>query len=104
MSNEARALLIRECRNLLLDTLRAVYPGSLTGRSLYRIILGSFPEYSETYALRDLYYLEEKGYIIRKGELGRVDPATEWKKATWSLTAKGNEKANDLINDPALEV
>ena len=104
MDDEARALEIRECRNLLLDTLRAVYPGSLSGETLYRIMLGSFPEYTRSYCVKDLYYLEQKGYVHRKGLTGKLDRSVAWCSAKWSLTASGNEVANKLINDPALEV
>jgi len=104
MSDDVRVLLIRECRNLLLDTLRAVYPGNLSGEKLYRILLGSFPEYTRIFAVKDLYYLEQKGYVQRRGLTGKVDRATDWRSARWSLTAAGNEVANDLIEDPALEV
>lgn len=105
MSDE-RARVIREQRNALLSNLGNVWPRSLEGESLFRIMLGWYPEYSRTFCFRDLYYLEEKKYVVRKGADGRVDEKrlTDWKAARWCLTAAGNEVANRLIDDPALEV
>jgi len=105
MSDE-RARLIREQRNSLLSNLQTIYPGSLAGEDMFRVMLGWFPDYTRTFCFRDLYYLEEKGYVVRKGPDGRIDAKkrTDWKEARWTLTAAGNEVANNLIDDPALEV
>jgi len=102
---EERKLMICEQRNTLLSNLLTIYPGSLAGDKLFRVLLGSFPDYSRLNCFKDLSYLEQKGYCIRKHPLtGKPAPGCEWKEAKWSLTAQGNEVANKLIDDPALEV
>lgn len=105
MGEIERAFIIRENRNALLSSLLATFPGSISGETLFRSMLGAFPAYTRTFAVRDLYYLEGKGYVVRKHPLtGRKDPECEWKEARWVLTPAGNEVANKLIHDPALEV
>lgn len=105
MSDEARKFLIRGQRNCILSNLCVIYPGSIAGEQLYMVMIGSFPEYNRLNCVKDLTYLEQKGYVLRKHPLtGKAAPGCEWKEAMWCLTARGNEVANDLVDDPALEV
>lgn len=106
MDDQARAFVIRENRNALLSSLLATYPGSIAGETLFRAMLGAFPSYTRTFCVRDLYYLEGKGYVSRKHPLtGRpCGIEVDWKEARWVLTSAGNEVANRLVHDPALEV
>ena len=103
MSTE-RAFIICQQRNSLLSSLCIVSPGSVRGEDLFLSMLRAFPDYTRTLCVKDLFYLEEKGYVVRKNPLTRKpDTTAEWGTALWSLTASGNEIANDLIDDPALE-
>jgi len=102
--SDERAEIIRMQRNSVLSTLLACYPGGMQGKPLYHIMLSLFPEYTRTLAVKDLYYLEEKKYVARKNRFGKPDCTCDWKNAKWALTAAGNEVANNLVNDPALEV
>ena len=99
-----RTEMIREQRNALLSMLCACYPGAFEGIKLFRVMLGIFPQYTRTFAFKDLFYLEEKGYVVRKNRFGRIDTSQQWTTARWALTARGNEVANRLTEDPALEV
>jgi len=101
---EERAELIREQRNALMSTLCACYPGAFEGEKLFRVMLGIFPDYTRSFAVKDLFYLEAKGYVQRLNRLGQVDKTQSWSTARWRLTATGNEVANRLVEDPALEV
>lgn len=105
MSDAAdRRLMIIENRNSILSRLGAVYPGSISGETLYRVLLGMFPDYDRRCMVKDLYYLQEKGYVRRREKGSRKDRDEAWHEAYWALTAAGNEVANRLIEDPALEV
>jgi hypothetical protein len=104
--SEKRTEQIRTQRNLMLSNLTSMYPGSIEGEKLYLSILGVFPDcYDRRSCVKDLYYLEEKGYVVRKNpRTGKADPQRDWKVAWWAATAKGNEVGNNLVLDPALEV
>jgi len=104
MEADERALLIRIHRNAILDTLAKAGPGRLQGKMLYRLMVSWFPIYDRTCFARDLLYLENKGYVERRDRLGRINARAEWGDAAWSLTAAGDEIANHLQQDPALEV
>jgi len=100
-----RATDIRLDRNSLLSRLLACYPGSLEGELLFRVQLGINPEYTRRNCIRDLYYMEQKQYVVRLSpSTGRPAPDTDWKTARWRLMPVGNEIANRLIHDPAMEL
>ncbi len=105
MSDTERAFAIKQQRNMIMSSLLTVYPGSIDGETIYRSMIGAFPEYSRVVCVKDLYYLESKGYVIRKNPLtGKQDDRAEWLTARWALTAEGNEVGNDVVVDPALEI
>ncbi len=100
-----RAFFIRELRNSIMSSLLTAFPGSIAGETIYLAMLGAFPGYDRTLCVKDLFYLEQKGYVKRKHPLtGKPDQGCEWSKAKWSLTAAGNEVANCLVSDSAFEV
>ncbi len=99
-----RRLAIIENRNMILSRLAAIYPGSIAGDSLFRVMVGLFPDYTRSIMVKDLYYLEEKRYVQRRAKGSRHDATESWRDASWALTAAGNEVANRLVEDPALEV
>ena len=107
MNSQERAEMIKENRNLLLSNLRAVWPSTLAGEPLYRVMLGSFPDYERMSCFKDLHYLEAKGYVERiDPRNGRVATyqVVKWDAARWRLTTHGTEIADKLETDPALEV
>ena len=103
--DEKRVLIIKTDRNMVLSRLLACSPGSFEGAALYRVMLALNPEYTKTFCVRDLYYLERRGLIERLSPIsGRVAPECEWKEARWRVTPRGDEVANHLVNDPALDI
>jgi hypothetical protein len=105
MNPQERTYIIRTNRVGMLNSLLTIYPGSLDGQALFRSMLGAFPDYTRNLCVKDLYYLESKGYVVRKNPLtGKVDTETHWGEARWALTAAGNEVANRLSHDEALEL
>jgi hypothetical protein len=105
MMNEERTQLIRQQRNLLLSNLSTCWPGGINGEQLYRVMLGLFPDYDKRSCVKDLYYLEAKRYAQRKNpKTGKVSDTCDWKEAMWYVTPQGNEVANSLVVDPAIEL
>ncbi len=105
MDSEERRFIICTQRKALLSSLNTVYPGRLTGKTLFEVQLGAYPDYSRSCFHRDMRYLLDKGFVARQHPLtGRESLDLEFEKANWSLTALGNEIANRMVVDPALEV
>lgn len=103
--DEKRVLIIKTDRNLILSRLLACSPGSLAGEQLYRVMVALSPEYTKTFCVRDLYYLERRGLVERMSpHTGRVDGSIDWKEARWRVTPRGDEVANHLVADPALDI
>lgn len=100
------AEIMKHQRNSLLSNLATMYPGSMLGEKLYRVMISLYPDYDRRRCFKDLYYLEEKGYAARKTPSGKpdTDKRTPWSEANWHATARGNELAYELITDPAMEV
>lgn len=107
--NETRRILICTQRNAILSSLTTIWPGKIDGAALFRSMLDSYPNYCRTCFVKDLYYLEAKGYVERhhphpQSRLSGPDVRVEWSEAKWRVTPAGNEVANAIIRDPALEV
>lgn len=103
MSDQADMII--EQRNLLLSNMAIFYPNARSGESWFEMMLGPFPSYTRRHCLRDLAYLESKGYIETPAA-GRRKPAagTPWNERYWRLTAGGLEVAQKITEDPALEI
>lgn len=97
-ARQARSTLIKQTRRSILDTLKQVYPGSLSFLSLRYVL----PEVEERYLRADISYLADKGYARwvnhRKGQ-----PVESWAGREYVLSARGVEIADALDEDPALE-
>lgn len=105
MSEEAFRELIIEQRNLLLSNMATFYPNARSGKSYYLAEMGAFPEYTHRQCLRDLAYLEAKGYVERRGPRSRKpEEGAGWSEAYWVLTPAGFEVAQRIMQDPALEI
>jgi len=105
--NSERAIALKQHRNAILSCLRACWPGTLPGKELYRIMIDRWPDYERLFCSKDLAYLEGKGYAERKHPVTRkvtTDPELKWHEADWHLTIRGTEVADQVYDDPALEV
>lgn len=103
--NTHRNSKIKRDRRAILSALRMAYPGSLGGEELYLIILDGNPEYDRRFLVKDLFYLNDKGYVKFKGA-HKIDVATirADNEHLYSLTARGTEVADQIVEDPALEI
>ena len=95
---------IKRDRRSLLGALRTVYPGWMEGEELYLLIVDVNPEYDRRICVKDLFYLNEKGYLRFKGNAGIDVHTISVKNCLFQLTAKGTEVADRLVDDPTLEV
>ncbi len=97
---------IKRVRNEVLLALKTFYPAAMEAASLYRALLGVFPDLVWPDYLKDLAYLNEKGYIRRalqsfeRGQEEMTQPKRRW----WKLQPQGVEIADGCVNDPALEI
>lgn len=105
MAKTLRNSQIKRDRRNILATLNTVYAGSMNGEELFLILLDANPNYERRFLAKDLHYLSEKEYLKCKGAHGvdvvglRVD-----KDHLYYLTYKGNEVAEAIVSDPALEI
>lgn len=95
---------IRRDRRTILAALNMCFPGSLDGEELFAVVLDGNPEYARTFLVRDLVYLRDKGYLGVKRIDGTVVRAIEIRACKFALTAAGTDVANQLVDDPTLEV
>jgi len=92
----------KQARNVILDALNMTYPNAMRMASLNRCVLGLIPAYDIGLLEKDVYYLKAKGYLEAPNE--EVDRMLALKKRFVKLTAAGKEIADDIINDPAIEI
>lgn len=95
---------IKRDRRTLLGALNTVYPGSIPGEELFRIVLGVNPEYARTFLVRDMYYLNGKGYVGFKGLHGIDANRITVADCAFFLTPVGTDVANQMVTDPTLDV
>lgn len=95
---------IKRDRRTLLGGLRYVYPKWMEGEELYLLVVDVNPEYKRNLCVRDLFYLNEKGYLRFKGNAGIDVQHISVADCVFQLTAKGTEVADRLVDDPTLEV
>ncbi len=87
---------IKLARNNLLAALNDAYPARIKSQTIYRTMIDLDPHgYSHDLLNRDLAYLADKGYVRVIDNYGTT---------LYILSAEGKEIADDLINDPALEI
>lgn len=99
-----RASQIKRDRRALIALLAMVYPGSMAGEELFRHLLNENPEYSRRFLTKDLYYLQEKGYLTFIGRGGVAVQRITIADCAFRLTAAGTDVANEIARDPALEI
>lgn len=103
MAKTQRNSQIKRDRRNLLANLRMVYPGWMDGEELYLTLVDANPELHRRDLVKDLAYFAEKKYLEFRGiEEDRRNPAVEG--CRFKLTALGTEVADQIRDDPMLEV
>lgn len=95
---------IKRDRRTIIGALNQIYPGSLPGEELFRVILGVNPEYTRTFLVRDMHYLNAKNYVGFKGLHGIDAMRITVSDCAFFLTAGGTDVANQMVTDPTLDV
>lgn len=97
-----KADIVKQARNLTMRHLELVYPSGLTAKYLFQTVCAVDSNYDFNLMRKDVAYLREKGYVtLIGGQLCDVRPGS---LCVVKLTAAGLEIAQDVINDPALEI
>ena len=97
MVNEAevRALIIKDSRWKLLETLKLFYPASMS----FRTLCLTLPAVELRHMKVDVTYLCDKGYARWNNQR----PNMPWDAREYRLTASGVEAADFITNDPAVQ-
>lgn len=105
MAKTAQNSQIKRDRRNILATLNMIYPGTMSGEELYLILIDANPTYTRVYLAKDLHYLNEKMYVGVKGAHG-IDAVglRVTQDHLYFLTARGTEVAQQIVDDPALEI
>jgi len=104
MPTNERNSRIKRDRRTLIGALNMVWPGSLPGEELFMIVLAVNPEYTRTFLVRDMTYLNAKGYAGFKGLHGIDAMRITVADCAFFLTAAGTDVANQMVIDPTLDV
>jgi len=94
--------MIKQTRNLIMRHLEIVYPSGLTSKYLYQTVCAVDAVYEFSLMRKDVAYLMEKGYVVLVG--GKLCDVKEDSLTVIKLTAIGLEIAQDVKDDPALEI
>lgn len=104
MAKDERAVAITEDIKLVLGVLNMRYPNFVPGETVFKAVLGASTDYTKTRLLRDMNYLNEKGYVKFRG-LNLTEPrALTVNGCAFALTDDGFEVANRLRGDDVLDV
>lgn len=98
----AKAFLIKQIRCRILRSLDLVYPSGLVITNLYQTVCDIDPVYDLNLLCKDIEYLKAKGYVEFVDDL--IGGMTDYKDKVVKLTAQGLEIAQDITDDPALEI
>ena len=102
MAKSAKAIIIIQARQRIMRSLDLVYPSGLTMKSLYQTVCAVDEMYDFNLLARDVAYLKAKGYIFFIDDA--IGGMTDVEAKVVKLTAEGMEIAQDVIDDPALEI
>lgn len=103
MHRDERALEISEDLKNVVGVLNMRYPHYIRGETVFNAMIATNTEYTKQRLIRDLSYLNEKGYAKFRGNQGIEVPAITINGCSFALTASGFELANGLKQDKALE-
>ncbi len=101
-----RAQMIKQARWLMLRSLERIYESGMTPKMLYQIMCTVDESYGFDLMRKDIAYLREKGYLELVGLKKKITLADihEDSLIAAKLTAAGLEVAQNLKDDPALEI
>ena len=99
---DTSAIKIKIARHIILSNLNIICPTPAPVRMLYHLILDADRTYDMSLLRKDIWYLEEKGYIrFFDEEFGGMENFVDRMIA---LTKTGKEIAEKTMTDPALEI
>ena len=94
METNGEARQIRQARHEVLVALKMMYPASLRGDQVLRMLLAMFPQLKWNRVKKDLAHLCQKGYVQRIiAQDEDIIWATPWRKRWFRLTSHGAEAA-----------
>lgn len=93
---------IIEDRKRVLQYLDMMYPSPMKCETLYQSILYVSPDYEPAIFKKDVYYLNDKGYVEFVDE--KIGGFKDFHRKVLKLTARGKEIAEQTLTDPALEI
>lgn len=104
MAKTERALRITEDLKNIIEALNTRYPNFISGDTLYRCLLAVSTDYTKTRMIRDMTYLNGKGYVMFKGRHGVEAMTISVNDCAFALSPQGWELANRLADDPTLDL
>jgi len=93
---------IKQMRKLILSTLNLFCPAAVSLTTIYRNLIAFDPTYDDSLFAKDVWYLQEKGYLEFVDDV--IGGASEFKKKVAKLTSAGKEIAERTQKDDALEI
>jgi len=97
-----KAMMIKAARQAIMRNLEIVYPTGLQMKALFQTVCGINEMYDFNLLQRDIAYLKDKGYV--KFIDDAIGGMSDLQQKVVKLTAQGLEIAQDIIDDPALEI
>lgn len=104
MPSEPRGLQIKRDRRSIMALLNMNYPRYMAGEEVFRIVLDGNPEYDRRWLVKDMTYLHERGYVEFKGLAGIAARTISVQHCQFKLTACGTDVANQIVEDPTLDI
>lgn len=104
MAKTERNLQIKRDRRHVAQILNMIYPGHMDGEEIYRTMLDMNPSYTRNALVKDMNYLREKGYIGFRRADGTDAHSISVKDCQFRLTAAGTDVANQIVDDPAMDI
>ena len=95
------AIKIKIARHIILTNLNIICPTPAPVPMLYHLIIDADRTYDMSLLRKDIWYLEQKGYIRFFDELGGNENFVD---RMIVLTKTGKEIAEKTMTDPALEI
>lgn len=101
-----RSQMIKQARWLMLRSLERVYESGMMPKMLYQIMCTVDESYGFDLMRKDIAYLRDKGYLtlLTYGGKANLADIREDSLVAVKLTATGLEVAQNIKDDPALEI
>lgn len=104
MAKTLRNSQIKRDRRTILAALNLCYPGSMPLAELFDVVLDCNPSYERGLLVKDAIYLCQKGYLMISRNDGTEQRGVSVDACKAVLTASGTDVANQLVDDPTLDV